>query len=199
MSMVSREFFIDGLWEWIRHSKLSYWGSKRHDTVNDLAHGATSLTKLQHGSGNTDAPVTTTRWITDVEIPGTEVVALTKLFRTYSRRLNRLASMGRPLGLDGLQFQCRCSTNSHKVRHIRLNPHHLWGQWKTGLSADSVWQATIQRHNARPFRLSSVRRSSTWAEPIFPLLQNTSDSTQKIRTADVHWRNKDEDRRYKVQ
>lgn len=52
---VLQDIFIEGLPESVYHGTRSYYGPKKSKTIQDLAHQATSMTKLQRHSDSSES------------------------------------------------------------------------------------------------------------------------------------------------
>lgn len=163
-------------------------GSKKDVTMLHLARNAISLTKLQQGLHNTDAPFPTTRWIADEKILRAKAITLTTLIWTLHRSLNLLARMSRPHDLAPHRQGCRFGASSNASGHgyhPKLSDVNLQGTILPFL----FWQAAIQRNSGWPLRLSSARRPSLCSRPAYLLLRDCSCGTPLILTADSYHRN----------
>lgn len=105
--------------EWSRHSMCSYICSEKNATVHDLARRANSLTKLQHGSRSADARRHNSYTDSQCENTGRRGANANRITLTRRLRLNRLAIMHGPPGLD-------CTNFNADMEPAAMPPHSFY-------------------------------------------------------------------------
>lgn len=152
---------MEGLLELLGHIRSSNWGSKMNVKVHDLACHATSFTKRQNGSHNTEAlhgyKIANNRR----RISGRRSSSITNINSRSSSSIKlscKNVSYSRPRSPPTVMLtrHNRC-TAFHNLSRRHFQPP----QSKMHHSAGSVLRAALLQRNVSPFRFSSGRHSYT--------------------------------------